>query len=302
VPSYDHCCMRVCSSAPALNLTARHPKPRRAPGPRPPAGLFSWQQAPPASVQRTAAYLLGLAATGPPCSREGGSSGLAPESGQAHLEAARALAGRAAAGEKLAEADLATAEAAARALTLAALGLLHLAQGVLSSTAAYEDDRCVASAPALLAILRRIWSAAPRHAAAVVAALQRALCAMGARRPELAERVCAMLVDLLLEGHMCKVLAAVEAWAAGGADPSLVRAFVLRVLEHTGPPYSREFAHPLLRLTLMGKMGVAKKAGTLLSTAGAVERLREFAVFCLESDFVVALSDQESDLLERLAA
>jgi hypothetical protein len=264
---------------------------------------------PPAGAQRTAAYLLALAATAGGGEGRGGgdsSSGsgcrLAPESAQAHLEAARALAGRAAGGEKLSEGDLATAEAAARALTLAALGLLHLAGGVLGSAAMYEDDRCAASVPALLSLLQRVRRAAPRHAPAVVAALGGALGAMGARRPELAERVAALLVELLLEGLMAEVLAAAEAWAAGGADPSLVRAFVLRVLDHAGPPYSRDFAHPLLRLMLTGKMGVAKKTGTLAAAAGAVERLREFAVVCLESDFVSALADQESDLLERLAA
>jgi len=258
-------------------------------------GLFSWQQPPSGAVQRTAAHLLALAATG-------GEQGAATEQAQSQLEAARTLATRASAGEKLVEADLAAAESRARALTLAGLGLMHLAQGVLSTESTYEDDRCSSSVPSLLGLLRRVAAALPQKVPTVVAALQQALSAMGARRPELADRVGGVLVDLLLAGHVTEVLAAAEAWAAGGADPSLVRAFTLRVLDHAGPPYSREFARPLLRLLLAGKMGVAKKAG-MLAAAGAVERLREFASECLDViDFVPALSDQESDLLERLAS
>ncbi|GBF95080.1 hypothetical protein Rsub_07581 [Raphidocelis subcapitata] len=267
-------------------------------------GLFSWQQQPTPAVQRTASHLLALAATGqgaPGVEGGGADHGRALAEAQAYIERVRALGSRAAAGEKLDEADLASAEAAARALTLAGLGLLHLAGGFLGSAATYEDDRCLSSAPQLITLLRRAAAAQPARVPTVVRALQAALTAMGARRPELADRVFGALLELLLEGAVAEVLAAAEAWAGGGADPSLVRAFALRVLDRAGPPYSREFARPLLRLLLVGKMGVAKRAG-MLGAAGAVERLQQFADECRQAiDFVPGLSDAEMDLLECLA-
>jgi hypothetical protein len=265
--------------------------------------LFSWQQQPTPAVRRTAAHLLALAATGrgAPGAEGSDEDGRALAEAQAYIERVRALGCRAAAGEKLDEADLASAEAAARALTLAGLGLLHLAAGVLGSPATYEDDRCLASAPQLITLLRGVAAAQPARVPTVVRALQGALSAMGARRPDLADRAFGALLDLLLEGAVAEVLAAAEAWAGGGADPSLVRAFALRILDRAGPPYSREFARPLLRLLLVGKMGVAKRAG-MLGAGGAVERLQQFAEECRQAiDFVPALSDAELDLLECLA-
>lgn len=284
-------------------------------------GLFSWQQAPPASVQRTAAQLLALAAAGgqdygaamngssSSCGGPVGRGAIASDPTSASIQAAhehllvvRALAGRAAAGEKLSDGDLAPADLALESLTLAGLGLLHLVKGVLGSGSTYEDDRSTSSVPSLLALLRKVVAAQPAQVPAVVHALQGALTAMGARRPELSERVGEALVELLLVGRVDEVLAAAEAWAVGGADPSLVRAFALRILDRAGPPYSREFARPLLRLIAAGKMGMAKKAGTL-GGGGAVERLREFAAECLDVvDFVPRLLDEETDLLEKLVA
>lgn len=267
-------------------------------------GVFSWQQAPAAAVQRTASHLLALAALEAHLMDSSDSSdyGTSALTAQAHLETARALAGRAASGEKLGEAELGEAQRAAEVLTLAGLGLLHLAKGVLSSAAVYDDDRCTAAVPSLLSLLQVVVAAQPARVPEVVVALQGALSAMGARRPELADRVGTLLVELLLAGHVAEVLSAAEAWAVGGADPSLIRAFALRVLERAAPPYSQEFARPLLRLMHAGKMGVAKKAGMLV-IGGAVERLREFAAECLDGvEFAPVFSDPEIELLERLAS
>ncbi|KAI8463314.1 MAG: TH1 protein [Monoraphidium minutum] len=266
-------------------------------------GLFSWQQPPAAAVQRSAAQLLALAAAGSEAEGAGADPAGAVSAARGHLEAARALAGRAGGGEKLTEADLDAAAAAARGLGLAGLGLLHYAGGLLGWEGLYEDDRCGVSALQLLALLQRAAAAQPGRAPGAIAALRGALGAMGVRRPELAEAACGSLLELLLAGHAPAVLAAAEDWASGGADPSLVRAFALRVLDRAGPPYSRAFAAPLLRLMLAAKMGLVRKAGTLVAAGGAVERLREFAVECLEAvDFAPPLGEREAEMLERLAA
>ncbi len=204
------------------------------------------------------------------------------------------------AGEKLSGEDFALAEAASRALTLAGLGLLHAAQGALACEATYDDTRCTTSLPNLLGLLQRVAAAQPRQAPAVVTALQRGLTAMGARRTELAESVIKAMVELLVGGHAADVLAAAEAWAAG-ADPSLIRIFATCVLKRAGPPYSGDFARPVLRLMMAGKTAAMMKTGNI--AIGEVGRLREFAIECLDAvDFVPSLSDQESDLLEKLAA
>ena len=268
------------------------------------AGFYSWRQPAPTSVQHVAAQLLALAACGATPLPAGGAIAptMAAVEAQSYLQTARGVALRTISSERLSDADLAGAESAAGALPLAARGLLYFAAGVLRSEATYEDDRCTSSVPALVALLRRISTSQTGRAPAVAKALGGALSAMGARRPELAECTQGALVDLLLAGHDASVLDAAEAWATTGADPSLVRAFALRVLERAGPPYSSAFVRPLLRLVHAGKMAVAKKAGMLMGT-GAIERLREFAVECLDAvNFVPPLSDTDVDLLERLAA
>lgn len=252
------------------------------------------------AVQGTAAHLLALAATGPGAER----ADLPPDEARRQLEAARDLAARAAAGTRLTDADLDVARGAAAALPLAALGALHFAGGALAAEGAYADDRCLAAVPQLLALLRCVAAARPQHSAAVARALAGALAAMGARRADLAQAVVGAMAALLLErqGAAADVLAAAEAWAARGADPSLVRALVLRVLDGAGPPYSREFARPLVRLLQAGKMAATKSAG-MLGAASAVDRLREFAIECLDAiDFVPPLTEAEADMLERLAA
>lgn len=264
-----------------------------APCPSPcPAGLFSWQQPPSEQAQRTATQLLALAAAG-----AGPDAPARAADAAARLAAARALAGRAARGEKLGGDELAEAAAAAGALPMAGLGLLHFASDVLGCSSYYDDDRCGASAPQLLALLRAAGGSHPARAAGAVRALGGALAAMGVRRQELAERVIGELVEHLLAGHAARVLAAAGAWASGGADPSLVRAFVLRVLARAGPPFSRGFARPLVRLTAAGKFGNAKRTGALAAGGGAAERLREFAVECLEGGDLGLSDDEEACLL-----
>jgi hypothetical protein len=279
-------------------------------------------------VQRTAAHLLALASSAgaalpspdsDAAATGSGESGAVAVLAQERLEAMRAFASRAAAGERLGEADLQAAAAAAGALPLAGLGLLHFACGLLGVPATYEDDRCAASVPQLVALLQAVAAAVPARASGVAAALGGALAAMGVRRQELAERVLGVLAELLAGGFPAEVLAAAEDWAVGEgrADPSLVRNFVMRVLERAGPPYSQQFARPVLRLMAAGKMGVAAKraglGGGVLGGAaaaaggtaggGAAERLREFAVECLEGvGFAPPLTEEESEMLERLAA
>jgi hypothetical protein len=189
---------------------------------------------------------------------------------------------------------------------------------VLGSAAAYDDERCAAIVPALLAVLRCVADAQASCAADAVEALCGALEAMGARQMALADLAATALADLaLLPGggvvdgggaaaaahNALTVLAAAERWAARGAEPSIVRCFVLRVLERAGPPYSRDFARSLLRLTAASSMAVAMRAGTLHAMPGAIERLREFAIESLDGvDFVPPLTDAEIDLLQQLAA
>lgn len=266
-------------------------------------GLFSPQQASP-TVQTVVCQLLGLAAAGPtrfPDSA-GAAGHLTPGEAQGHLEAARAVGLRAAAGDKPGSDDLDAVAQATGALPLAGAGLLHLIAAALGSEAAYEDARCAAAVPALLALLRRVLEVHPGRAPAAAAALGGGLAAMGARRPELAEALGSALVALLTAGHAVEVLSAAEAWAAGGADPSLVRAFTLRVLERVGPPYAQAFARPLVRLLAAGKMDTAKR-GSMLLPGGPLERVREFAAECLDArDWAPPLSGAEVDMLQRLEA
>lgn len=261
--------------------------------------MFSWESPASPAVQRTAAQLLALAATGPGALH----TTISPDEARSCLESARALAARAAAGERLPDEDLAAVRSAAASLTLAALGLLHFAGGWLARAEAYDDDRCIAAVPALVALLRSVAAAQPQHVPAVARALADALTAMGARRADLAQAVVGALAALVLEeGAPVEALAAAEAWAARRADPSLIRAFLLCVLDGAAPPYSREFARPLVRLARAGKVAATKNAG-MLGLPAAVDRLRDFAIECLDAvDFAPPLSEAEVDMLERLAA
>jgi hypothetical protein len=56
-----------------------------------------------------------------------------------------------------------------------------------------------------------------------------ALVAMGRERGELAARVVDLLVALLLAGHVAGVCDTLHGWAKQGAEPSLMRSFIVKV-------------------------------------------------------------------------
>ncbi|GLC69877.1 hypothetical protein PLESTF_000890600 [Pleodorina starrii] len=106
-------------------------------------------------------------------------------------------------------------------------------------------------------------------------------------------------------GAVREVLDLVEAWSKqGGADPALLRYFVLQVLGFASPPYSPEFCGALLRLLL-----AAGVRATNVRNEVAAALLREFAAAASEGLAAAAaagvsppLTAREQHLLAELAA
>lgn len=112
----------------------------------------------------------------------------------------------------------------------------------LSSHDYWQSSYRLAKNPPFLALLSALVPAAPLLHARLLGVVGAALRALGNADHSLAKGLLEVAVALLAAGRVGEVLRWAEGWAAGGADPSLLRHLVFRVMERAAPPYSAEFA------------------------------------------------------------
>lgn len=252
-------------------------------GPGPPLG---------ASAIAALTGLLALAAAGP---------GEAAEATRAALEQAARLCraalqeGRPLEGAPPAERVLARPVCAAGVLTGLAL---RLTRSAFWSGALHAADPLP-----LLGLLRAIIAAHPRLHGRVRSLLGRTLRALGNASHDVARGLLDCAAALVQAGHVLETLAWAEAWAAEGADPSLLRHLVFAVLEVAAPPYSSAFAGNLLRLMMRaGVKPLGGPGGGKAPPAAAARQtlLEEFAAACGALKFRPPLLAREAKFLQAL--
>ncbi|BDA42837.1 Negative elongation factor D [Coccomyxa sp. Obi] len=212
------------------------------------------------------------------------------------LQQAHAVAQSAALGIRFGPREQAQAEAAARC-AVAAAGLLRSMAGPLGSKQ-YWRDYHGSAAPAFLTLLSLIVPLQPALNAQAVDIISDTLKALGNAKPDIARALLELAVAVMAGGEVMRMLSAAEQWAKT-ADPSLVRHFIFCVLAAASPPFSSQFASPLIRLM--------QGSGVKRSRAGAreglqVEQLEEFAAACAHIDFQPPLSAKQAAFLQSLQA
>ncbi|KAK9909351.1 hypothetical protein WJX75_000889 [Coccomyxa subellipsoidea] len=212
------------------------------------------------------------------------------------LQQAYAVAQSAAMGVRFGPREQAQAEAAAQC-AVAAAGLLRAMAAPLGSVQ-YWREYHGSAAPAFLTLLSLIIPQQPALSSQAVDIIAAALKALGNAKPDIARALLELGVAVLATGEVMRVLSRAEQWAKT-ADPSLVRHFIFCVLAAVSPPYSSQFASPLIRL--MQASGV-KRSRAGVRKGQRVEQLEEFAAACAHVDFRPPLSAKQAAFLHTLQA
>ncbi|EIE24527.1 hypothetical protein COCSUDRAFT_40900 [Coccomyxa subellipsoidea C-169] len=226
------------------------------------------------------------------------------------LQQAHAVAQSAAMGVRFGPREQVQAEAAAQC-AVAAAGLMRAMARPLGS-AQYWREYHGSAAPAFLTLLSLIIPQQPALNPQAVDIIAAALKAMGNAKPDIARTLLELGVAVLAAGQVMRMLsagkrgsltefdntAAAEQWAKT-ADPSLVRHFIFCVLAAVSPPFSSQFASPIIRL--MQASGV-KRSRAGVREGQRVEQLEEFAAACAHVDFRPPLSAKQAAFLHSLQA
>eukprot|EP00887_Chlorella_sp_A99_P003095 scaffold9.g3095.t1 len=286
------------------------------------AGLFSPTRQLPPEAYAACSGLLGLAAAavdarsqhGPPQEEQqeqhgAGRGGDSSSSDQGldlsevtatheALETAADLARRTLHEHRSSEADLAEA---ARVLEYpcCAAGVLHMLGAQLSSADYWQSSYRLAKQPPFLGLLAALVPAAPGLHPRLLGVLGAALRALGNADHDLAKGLLNVAVALVAAGRVSEVLRWAEGWAAGGADPSLLRHLAFRILERAAPPYSAEFAGSMVRLMVAG--GV-RRARLGARDWGLRALLREFGAACAAVQFSPPLAAAEAQLVQDVSS
>lgn len=188
-------------------------------------------------------------------------------------------------------------------LPVACRCLLHFGTAMLSDPDLYSEAIGVQGASSFLKLAVLAARRRPDCLKQAIDLLQAGLAAQGGQAPELSKHfldACVLLLATSGEQQRAAaddVMSVVDGWK-GGADPSLLRHFIFRLLAAAGPPYSPHFAAWLLRLM----MSAGVRRGKDFMQGSNAQRLQRFGAACASLRFVPPLAPREAAFAQELAS